>query len=430
MLLTRRTVVVLSLLAGVLVGGLVAALAGADRWESRATAGLKLAVQRTAPPLRRPEGLLGWRARAATVQVVARAADPGGGPDWAIRRSEGRNLLPPGVPLQHIGKELLGDHVYYELGRIDHERFGWLDGTGTFRTVAPGDGTLPRYAFGSQASVRERQDVGSVTLLSHPAFGEPQPVATVVWGVSDEATRTVTLDDGGHDADVTLGDHGAFVSFLPARGAAPKLDVQITDAAGTTKKLGARFNLPGAREPLADRARLMARTPDPSGAAPWGLSAAPARAGGWCTSNPGRIVDGAIGQLDTRLDLFYDQTAQVSACPVRRKVKEKYRALTRTRPLSYVFTAGTMPSQERPDDTGRTALRTLPGALVFAGIARPDVRLITVTTPEQTRVLHPTGAAHGFAVAFAGSFPSGAVRFDVTFADGAHVIQTEHVGDI
>jgi hypothetical protein len=138
--------------------------------------------------------------------------------------------------------------------------------------------------------------------------------------------------------------------------------------------------------------------------------------------------------LDTRLDVFSDQTGFAYSCPptgaLLRRLKPDQRPLSRARPLSYIFTEGSLPAQEPSSDLGRIALRALPGSLVFAGLARPDVQLITVTTPEQTRIVHPTGAAHGFAVAFGGTFPSGAIRFDVTFTDGRHVTQLEHVGDL
>jgi hypothetical protein len=431
--LTRRTLVVVSLVIGIVAGAAVAALAGGDG-VSVPTAAVRLTVARTAPPLKAGPGQLGWTPRPQTVAIVARAADPGGGPDWAIRRSVGRNVLPPGVPRKHIGKELFGDHVFYELGRIAHGAFGWLDGSGTFRPVAAGAGTTLRESFPAIARPRDRQAVDSATLVSHPAFGEPVPVTTIVWGVAGEAARGVTVQADGAGAGVHLGAHGAFLAFLPARGAAPKLDVRVKRAGGRTSALNPRFMRPSARQPLAGPARLAARTADPSGGAPWGVSAAPARGGGWCTGNPGRVVDGAVGMLNSRLDVFSDQTDFVYYCPPsraqQRRSKPKYRPLTRARPLIYSFTSGSVPSEERSSDLGRTALRTLPGSLVFAGLARADVRLITVTTPEQTRVLHPSAGAHGFAVAFAGTFPSGVVRFDVTFADGRHATQVEHVGDL
>jgi hypothetical protein len=425
---TRRTLVVLSMVIGVIAGAAFAALAGGD-----ATSAPGLTVARTAPALKAAPGQLGWHPKRGTVAIVARTADPGGGPDWAIRRSVGPYALPSDVPRDHIGKEMLGDHVFYELGRIVDGAFGWLDGTGTFRPVAAGSGTgiAERFAVGD--APRDSQAVDTTTLVTHPAFGEPVPAATVVWGAAGETARTVTVRADGADAPVQLGEHGAFLALVPAHGAAPKLAVHATDAAGASTTVRPRMPASFGR-PHAGPARLIARTADPSGGAPWGVSAAPAKGGGWCSGNPGRIVDGAVGMLDTRLDVFSDQTGFAYSCPPTgaqlRRIKPQQRPLSRARPLSYVFTEGSLPAQEPSSDLGRIALRALPGSLVFAGLARPDVALITVTTPEQTRIVHPSGAAHGFAVAFGGTFPSGAIRFDVTFTDGHHVTQLEHVGDL
>jgi hypothetical protein len=177
----------------------------------------------------------------------------------------------------------------------------------------------------------------------------------------------------------------------------------------------------------------MARTADPAGGASWGVAAVQAAPGRWCFTNAGRIVDGAVGQLDARLDLFYDQSRFAYNCApeASARIRAKYRTLTRRNPLMYGFTTGDVPAQGRPGGSaGRIALRAQPGTTVFHGIARPDVRTITVTTPSQTRTIRPTGPAHAFVVAFDGSFPTGRIRFTSTFTDGTTAVQGDQVGDV
>lgn len=426
---TRRTLVLLSLALGVVTGAVAAALAHDGRADSPATS-VYLTVARIAAPFKAEPGQLGWHAEPASVAIVARAADPAGGPDWAIRRSLGVYVLPDGVPRSHIGKGLFGDHQFFELGRLHHGTFGWLDGSGTFRSVPAGAGTTPHWSFPAHRRPNGDEQVASTTLITHPPFGEPIPVVSVIWGVVQDRARTVSID--GTSGPVHLGAHGAFLAFTPARGRAPAINGTVTGPDGRQTPLHAHGPIPRRPRPLIDQARLAARTADPSGGAPWGVSAAPQPGGGWCTGNPGRVVDDAVGTIDERLDLFNDQTAFVYTCPPtaeqERRIKPRNRWLSRQRPLSYISIEGSTPGQQRTGDLGQTALRTGPSSLAFAGITRADVRLIKVTTSEQTRLLHPSPGSHAFAVAFGGSLPSGTIRFDVTFTDGTHATQTDHAG--
>jgi hypothetical protein len=424
-----RLLIAASLVAGILAGA-VAAVA-VPRHAAAPTAP-RLDPKRTAAALPLPPGQLGLHVLRGSVRVVATAPDPAGGPDWALRRLSGTNVLPAGVPRNHIGKEMFGRKDCVDLGRIVDGRFGWLDGAGTFRAPTGGVAASPRQCS-SHDGPASSQDTLVTTWVSHPAFGEPQPLATVVWGAAPAGTRAIAVHAGGDDHDVHRSADGAFLAFLPAAGRMPSdLHVTATGAGGAESELynPIRIRPPGVLETAPGR--LMARGPDPAGGASWGVAASRGPGGIWCSTNPGQVVDGTVGQLNARLDLFSDQSEFADNCAIPNpRAKPKYRPLSRSLPLMYIFTEGPAAGQERPDGSaGRIALRAESGATIFGGLARPDVATITVVSPSQTRVIRPTGPAHAFVVALGGSFPSGKVQFVVRFTDGHSVVLGERVDDL
>lgn len=413
--MTRARLALLVVLVGVLAGA-VGAFA-LPRPVTAIPSPPRLDVARTAPSAHLPRGLsLGIDVLPGTRRVVVRAPDPAGGPGWAIETLRGRFQLPPGVPRKRIGRELFGLRTCLRLGRVVGGRFGWLDGSGTFR---------PTGASSQEAPTRCRRDgdldplkYEQTTWVSHPTFGPAVPLAQVVWGRA-AGPVAVRKETGGDLGATTSG--GAFLAFAPVGGAVPALVVTATAADGRTRALRADDPLLRMRR-LKTPARLGAQAPDPEGGAPYGVSVGRLADGRWCFGNAGRVVDGRVGDIDPRLDTFFDQTGFAYQCGPDHPIKAKYRALTRTRPLAYGFLTGGPPG---PASAGRVALRTLSSTTVFAGIARSDVRAVRVRAPTQTRVLRPSGPAHAFVVPFNGTFPSGRVSFDVTFTDGTIVHQGE-----
>ncbi|HEY6758094.1 MAG TPA: hypothetical protein VI318_01340 [Baekduia sp.] len=424
-----RLLVVASVLAGLVAGAVVAV---AVPRHAAAPGPPRLDVRASAPAYPPLTGELALAVERGSARVVATAPDPAGGPAWAIRRVVGTYVPPKDVPRDHLGKELLGRHACVELGRLAGGRFGWLDGAGTFRPLVAGRLVGPRLCQQVGGPRHDGDDAGLLTWVSHPDFGDPQALATVVWGAAAATDRDVAVTANGRRADVHRGDAGAFLAFLPADGREPaELRVTATDAGGATHRLYRPFGVPSRVPKLTAAGRLMARAPDPEGGASWGVAAAPSVDGRWCATNPGRVVGGGVGMLDERLDVFYDQSRLTYSCPPPRGQQAKLNVLTRKRPLMYVFTSGAPMSWQRPGGTpGRVALRTDPGATVFAGTARPDVRAITVITPTQTRTIRPSGPGHAFAIAFPGTFPSGRIRFVSTFADGTTAEQDDHADDL
>lgn len=343
-------------------------------------------------------------------RIAVRAADPAGGPEWAVQKLSGEYRLPAGVPRDRVGKELLGPRVCLRLGRLVQGRFGWLDGNGTFRPASRSGSEIPTRCLrgGDQPTVQQ------TTWVSHPTFGPAVPLADVVWG---PAAGPTTVRAARADLDVITAG-GAFLAFAPATAQTPTLTVTSGGKDLSTDEFGPRGELPAAT-------MLGAQAPDPEGSAPWGVSVGRLGDGRWCYGNAARVVDDHVGDIQPGLDTFFDQTSFAYQCgpPVAQQQRDpKFRVLTRRKPLSYGFSVGL---RATTTTAARTALRTLPTTTVFAGVARPDVRTIRVVAPTQTRVLRPSGPAHAFVVPFNGEFPSGKISFEVTFTDGTVVHQGE-----
>lgn len=408
--MTRLHLALLVLLAGVLAG---AAAAVALPRAAPAAGAPRLDVARTAPRPRPRPGEIALDVLPGTRRIAVRAHDPAGGPDWAVQSLRGSFYLPEGVPRERVGKELFGRRSCLRLGRIVNGRFGWLDGAGTFRPASPSASEIPtRCLRGRDPRVHQR-----TTWVSHPTFGPAVPLAQIAWG---PATGAITVRDAaGKEVDATVAG-GAFLAFGPAAGKSATLDVTVIAKHGREAPLPTDDILPR-REGLPGDTRVGAQAPDPEGGAPWGVAVGRLADGRWCYGNAGRVVDDRVGDIAQGIDTFFDQTELAYQCGPDHMIKPKYRVLTRTRPLSYGFSGG-VPASPSP---ARTALRSLPTSTVFAGITRADVRTIRITAPTQTRVLRPGGPAHAFVVPFNGEFPSGRVRFDVTFTDGTVVRQSE-----
>jgi hypothetical protein len=163
--------------------------------------------------------------------------------------------------------------------------------------------------------------------------------------------------------------------------------------------------------------QLEARAPDPTGGLAWGIMASRSTKGGFCTWDVGRVVGSRVGQVDYDLDTFKDS----GILPCLEGMR-----LTRRMPLAFGLSGyGTAPEEEQGADPqpGRIALRTLPGRIVIDGLAKSDVRQITIRTTRDVRTIVPSPRAHAFIVVYDGGVPTGDTVFTVTFADGTHATQ-------
>jgi hypothetical protein len=419
-----RLLAILSVLVGIAAGAVVAV---AVPRHAKTTNIPQLAVARTAAPYPAVSYQLDVHPTTRP-RTLLTAPDPAGGPDWALRAYSGTYALPKGVPLSHIGRELLGVKDCVDLGRIHDGTFGWLDGGGTFRPVPAGYQAGARICYAQGTKDPDDDSAAWTTWASHPEYGAPQPLATVVWGTAPAPIKAITISPrtvGSPDLHRSA-DRRGFITFLRPQGALPRATkVYATDDQDHQHRVMHTMQF----RRTQSQGRLAARAPDPVGGAPWGVAVSRGPRGTWCVGNAGRVVGDGVGQIDPRTDVFGDQSSFTYSCP---PLTGKFR-LSHKRPLMYGFTSGAPVDDTGPGaarNHGRIALRTDPGATVFAGVAQRDVVSITVIAPTQTRTIRPSGAAHAFVIAFPGSFPSGRIQLVSHFADGTTATQGDHADDV
>lgn len=431
----RRNVLRVAIAAGTIgvLGGAVAAVAIPD---DAPPASAKPSVRR-APVERvaaaRPEPSAPGTVRLRVIDrptIAVRVADPAGGPDWAVRVFEAdrtfrdRRTRPSRI-------RVAGRSRCVQLGRIHRGRFGWLDGTGSFRPTRPS-------LFGGPAHCgSRREDLGREPFVEgfHPTVGLGSPSAqlasTVVWGIAGPAARRVQLRVAGASLRPERGAAGAFLAVGDHRLDAGRTSAVVDYPTGPAVDTAAPHREDWAGLPAAVRQRIeraqrqaapspstetkvVARAADPNGGLPYGLAAAEGQSG-WCVGNPGRVIDDRVGSVDFRRGTFTEIRPSWRSClgfgPLSRRV-----------PVG-IARGGADLGQEPmwvEDDPvpGRVARRTLPGLTWLAGRARDDVRSVTLRSPRDVRTLVPDGDAHVFLVVYDGSFPAGRLETTATFADG------------
>jgi hypothetical protein len=359
-------------------------------------------VLRTGPA--RPEpttpGALLLRVQGAT-PVVARLADPGGGPEWAVRVFDAERTY-----RDDRGVHVIGHNRCSQLGRVYRGRFGWLDGDGTFRPVRPS-------LFASPTNCGSRRpDVGghpfAETLRTTTGLSGPSPhlAATVLWGRLGRAASDVRVRFGGASDGVTAG-----AEHVVLRVGAPGVDA--TSTAVTARYGGAALRVV---RPAGADAVLAVRAADPVGGLPYGLSAR-RRRGAWCVGPVGRVVDGRVGTLDFRFGTFIAFPGTRVSCGNR----------TRTGSPVVAEESGGGDLGDDPMYTegaarpGRIARRAADGTTWTAGLLRDDVRSITLRTPRDVRTLVPSAPAHAYLVVYDGQFPAGSGEKVLRLANGRTV---------
>lgn len=408
--------------AGVVGGGAmslaVPSTTPRDRVEATAVPDGRILRESGARPDPSREGVIHLQ-RIGGARILARAADPAGGPDWAVRGFRARRW----ARLDGARREFAVQDCV-QLGRLSGNRFGWLDGGGTFRPVAASLFAAPvRCTLANRAS-RRRPELDAI----HPLAGlggDARITSTVVWGRTGAQARRVRLTVDGRELTGARGTGGAVLAVGPARLDASRLSASVAYGTGSPVAVGGRRQ-PGLEQ---DRSRgaevaIAARAPDPNGGLPYALIAV-RRAEGWCVGgHPGRVVDGRVGSVDFALGTFSEQsTSSVQCTPAGQ--------LTRAQP--FVESSGgddlgeePMLTEDQPQPQ-RVARRTLPGLTWIAGRARGDVRSLTLQTPRDVRTVVPSGPAHAYLVVYDGGFPSGERRTIAQFDDGSRVTTTRQL---
>jgi hypothetical protein len=368
------------------------------------------------------------------VRIEARAADPLGGPEWAVRVFTAERVTRPGQR-RHGVDPVVSRNLCAQLGRIHDGAFGWLEADGTFRPMATRDlGANVTTVCGSRLADLHRQPwLTTLSPITDPGAPAARVKSTIAWGLAGSGARSVTLKLGDRAVTPIATAHHAFVI-----ASGPELD-QHRITATVTYDGGAPVRLPRPRggrvfagvDPAATGAaapRIAARAPDPNGGLPFAMIAARNGDGGWCTSSGGRVVGDRVGGVDYRRDILTETSfTGGGGCSGGGPSLAR---IFKVHPVLLGWTGGGPLPEEGEDTggTGRVARRTQPGLTTFTGQAAPGVVAVTLETPRDVRTLIPSGPTHAIMAVYDGSFPTGRLKITARFKDG-HV-QTDGLSNL
>jgi hypothetical protein len=356
------------------------------------------------------------------VAIELRVADPKGGPPFAIRVFRAVRRVPT---IRGNHGRILGHDLCAQLGRVYRGRFGWIDALNRFRPIGFNYEDAPLQCGERWVDSRSEPVLTRTTLITDPLKNTAAPTESMVWGMGGSLLRSVAFNGAGiQGPPAKPSRRGAFVAFADLNGPS-KVSATFAYSGRPAKTLSLDPARPSPVTPPLNRyehgtvfgsERLEARAPDPTGGLAWGIMASRSTKGGYCAWDVGRVVGSRVGQVNYDLDTFRD----AGILPCLQRVQ-----LTRERPLAFGLAGFGAPGEELGADPqpGRIALRTLPGRVVIDGLARPDVREITIRTTRDVRTIVPSPRAHAFIVVYDGLFPSGEIVFTVTFTAGTHQTQ-------
>jgi hypothetical protein len=370
-----------------------------------------------------------------TVRIAARIPDPLGGPPFAVRVFRAERLVPYGAQPSVEHARPLGHDMCAQLGRIYRGRFGWLDARRRFRPANVNYLDTPIMCGYRWRDERSQPQVQLTTLISDPSAGTARELQSVVWGFGGRLARRVTLK-GLPGGAPKVGPEGVFLGRAPRgvraneltarfeyRGRAPQV-VPFAYTAGTRAGPGR----PGDRaQAVRGTAQVEARAPDPGGGLAWGILGYRTDRGGYCVTQPGRVVGDRVGTVNFVLGTFAD------IWDAGRQCETSLDHLPPDWPIALggMFGGALTPQRLLPTEdptAGRAERRTLPGRTVLYGVARPSVRELTLETPRDVRTLIPSKRAHVIIVVYDGTFPTGRTKVTATMADGSHQTVRQFAG--
>jgi hypothetical protein len=407
--LSLRRLALVALAAGVLAGVVVALAVP----EQRASAAKERPL-RFAPPFKRVS------VDALPVQslrIVARAKDPDGGPDWALREITPKPLRNP------FGFQA---DTCLQLGRIARGKFGWVDASNVFRPARPDfQGGAPIDCNRAFRGAGDRPRLGMVTLISDVDTSSQRLTRSVVWGAGDRGVRAAALTLAGRQVSPRLSRDSAFIVFAPPTLSRQTVSVRFDGGAALSLAQSSDRKLTPPPAKLRPLPHVVARAPDPNGGLPWGVGAVPG-AGGVCLTGGGRrIIGDRVGTVDFQLGTFDDESGLRYAC--RREAILVLKQAVSVDTSGSSFNGGIQPGDDPA--RGRTARRTQKGWSVYYGRARGDVTAITIETPHDVRTLPLRDPARAFMAVYDGSFEGGDVVITAHFADGtSKVVQRYRTG--
>jgi hypothetical protein len=346
--------------------------------------------ERTPPPI-----------EARKARIALEVADPAGGPAWAMRTYETTLRSKRGKAT---------DAECYEIGRLQGDTFGWVDGHGAFKPTQPGHYESPGDCPSPGVLEALGVNAGRLTAVTYSPTGLPLPGATVTWGTAEPDVRQVQFND-----EAPLAVHGRFLDVRSGGDLMiARTTIERADGTRETRDAVDRRGYRGERN-LPGTSRVAAVAPDPAGGRPWGILVSKGELGGRCFSSPGRLVGSHFAYVDARLDTLYgDFMEQFGNC--------SRKPPTARHPLRVDALVG----GDALDSQGRIERRVIDGRIVYWGIVHPDVTSVTIVTPRDIRTLVPT-RDHVFVAAYAGLFPGGRATAIAHLKDGREVRRSLHV---
>jgi hypothetical protein len=378
--------------------------------------------------------MLALRPERGTIRIEQRMTDPRGGPPFALRVFRAERLAPIGRHPTPRRMKLLGHELCAQLGRIYHGRFGWIDANNVFRPARFNYRDAPIACGDRWRDDRSHPEVLVTTLITDPSQPGATAKQSIAWGFGGSQVRSVRLR-GSATPHPQVSARGAFLvsAALYARPAdlAARLTYDGRPPIGgyrpvrppTPPRHPARLRIPFT---VPGTGVLEARAPDPGGGVPWGVLTYRADNGGFCATQPERIVGDRVGFVNFALDTFDPLPTRSRHCGV----------MASQLPRSWPAGIGTMSGSgfdpaldpSRDPDGGHVKLRTLPGRTVLYGAAKRGVRSVTIESPRDVRTLIPSARARSFLVVYDGEFPTGRLRLTANFADGSAKTITQPAG--
>lgn len=416
-----------------LLAGVVAAIAipttkvGAARGATAAPQQVVPGVDTVArvAPAAKPSGDVELR-REGPVRIEARAADPRGGPDWAVRVFRAARVVRPGARRPGVDP-VIGHPLCAQVGRIHDGRFGWLTADGTFRPLRlDGQGGSVSTCGSRKPDLNGEPTFDTLSPITEPHAPAARVKSTVAWGIAGRGARTVTLSVAGRTVVPNRTPNNAYIIAVGPETDQLEISGRATYAGGRTLRLGAGYHrLPGAGGATGPP-KLAARAPDPNGGLPFAMTVSQGRDGSWCQASGGRVVDGRGGGVDYARDILTETSfSGGGSCGTRDS------AMFEQHPVLLSWGGGSGDTAAEGGDTGgtgRVARRTQRGLMTFSGQAAPGVVAVTLQTPRDVRTLIPSGPTHAIIAVYDGSFPTGSVKIVARFKDG-HV-QTDELPDV
>ncbi len=340
----------------------------------------------------------------STLRETLQAADPAGGPPWALR--SWRALPNPRADFGANSKP--SSFLCTQTGVLSHHRL-----------LQPRTG-LPLSAgadYGLDGGCNSPSDLArlgplaqTVTDVANPFAYAPRPLRTVVSGLLPLRATDPLLLGAGAPRPLAVDANHAFLAVLPGRfwDAPLRISVRV----GVRTIVRSAVEGPGGAAPSVPQARA----PDPGGGAPFGFAATGSAAA------IGRIVDGRLATIEPRLATLHAGPSSWSSGGCTSCGTPRHPL-----PVRFDTSGGSEASLPGEPSTGplppEVQRRTLPGTTIVTGIALSSVVSVTLRTPRDVRTLRPSGPLHVFIAVYDGQFFRGTLSATVLLRSGRTVTE-------